>query len=189
MTELSREAELPGGGAAPAANTAAAGSAMTREEQLCAARRLLGLPHPADVDDVTKALRYIEILNNSFLNIKKRHSKQAKQAAGSLVLALQRAQSAGLPMPAETPSLILLYHYLAITRSTPKRGEGFRQRLGLQQAHWLLGDRNRRCIAGPKSEWCKLAAILLGMPKATPGLVSQARELRAQWKRSNPRQK
>jgi hypothetical protein len=183
MTELSREAELRGGGPAPAAK--AAGSTMTREDQLRAARRLLGLPHPAEVDDVTKALRDIEFRSKNFLATKKRYSKPMKRAADSFAQGWVRAHKAGLPLP---PSSWLLYYqemaaaegYLGKPGWKPKRAEGFKERFALEQALWLLSERNRPCVAGPKSEWCKLAAILLGMPKVSSGLVSQAQHVQAE---------
>jgi hypothetical protein len=156
---------------------------LAREQQLRAARQFLGLPHPADNDEVTKALRYIESRDRTFLAIKKRYSKPAKRAARSLAYAILRGQSAGLPMPPEWVSLFYAYQHIGTTRSgPPKRADGFRQRLGLQQAFWLLSDRGRPCMASLEGEWCKLAAILLGYPKPTAGLLSQARRLRAQFK-------
>jgi hypothetical protein len=155
---------------------------MTREDQLRAARRFLALPHPAAADDdVSKALRYIELRNQAFRATKQRRSKRGKRAAGSLLQAMVRARKAGLPTPAE--EFFLWYHDIATTPSgIPKRADGFKQRLALQQAFWLLNDRSRPCIAGSKGEWCKLAAILLGYPKPTAGLLSQARQLRVQFK-------
>jgi hypothetical protein len=174
---------------------------MTRDdEQLRAARFFLGLPHPADDDDVAKALHYIEFLNQLFLATKKRNAKPAKRAARSLAQAILRGQRAGLPMPREWASLFYLYRDMGTTRSElrrlargredevarrallfrepPKRADGYRQRLGLQQAFWLLSDRNRPCMASLNGDWCRLAAILLGYPKPTTGLLSQARQLR-----------
>jgi hypothetical protein len=189
-----------------------------REQQLRAARRFLDLPHLADHDEVTAALHYIEFRNRAFLATKKRHTKPAKLAAGSLVQAMLRAQKAGLPVP---PEWFHFYQHIATagrasanwqlvtawerpsnknnpgmnmkhsdvqnsvvshTPGKPKRAEGFKPRLALQQAFWLLNDRNRPCTASLKSDWCTLAAILLGIPQVTPGLVSQARQLRAAFK-------
>jgi len=165
---------------------AVADATMTRKEQLRRARRarrFLGLPHPADSDGVSFALRYIESREQTFQATKRRHSKPAKRAARTLVQALMRGRRAGLPMPAEWPSLVNVYQHIATAKSgQPKRAEGFKARLALQQAYWLLTDRNRPCYASRTSEWCKLAAILLGMPKAAPGLVSQARQLLTNWK-------
>jgi hypothetical protein len=154
---------------------------MTHDEQLRAARHFLGLPHPAADDDVSKALRYIELRNQAFRATKQRHSKPMKRAARSLLQAMVRARKAGLPMPAE--EFFLRYHYIATTPSgKPKRADGFKQRLALQQAFWLLDDRNRPCVASGKGDWCKLAAILLGYPKPTAVLLSQARQLRVPFK-------
>jgi hypothetical protein len=164
---------------------------MTREQQLREARRFLGLPHPADKDEVTGALRYIEFRDRAFLATKKRHSKPAKPAARGLAKAILRAQRAGLPMPAEWVSLFYLYQHVGITRSAPKRAEGFKQRLALQQAYWLLSDRKRPCEASLNGEWCRLAAILLGYPKPTAGLLSQARRVHVEFepkKTKNPGQ-
>jgi hypothetical protein len=161
---------------------------MTREgqEQLHRARRarhFLGLPHSADSDDVSFALRYIESRDQTFQATKRRHSKLAKRAARSLVQALMRGQCAGLPMPAGWQSLVNIYWDIATTKSgPPKRADGFRQQLALQQAYWLLTNHNRPCHASLNGDWCKLAAILLGHPKATAGLVSQARQLQTRWK-------
>jgi hypothetical protein len=156
---------------------------MTRIEQLREARRFLGLPHPADDDHVTKALQYIESRNQAFQATKKRHSKPAKRVAISLAQAISRGQRAGLPMPQEWASLFHLYQHIGATRSgPPKRTDGFKQRLALQQAFWLLSDRGRPCVAGSKSEWCRLAAILLGYPKPTASLLSHCRQLRVQFK-------
>jgi hypothetical protein len=156
---------------------------MTREDQLREARHFLGLPHPADKDDVSDALQYIEFRNQAFLVAKKRHSKPAKRVARSLAQAIWRGQRAGLPMPHQWALLFHLYQDIGTTRSgPPKRTDGFKQRLALQQAFWLLSDRGRPCVAGSKGEWCKLAAILLGYPKPTAGLLSQARQLRVQFK-------
>jgi hypothetical protein len=179
---------------------------MTREDQLREARHFLGLPHPADKDDVSNALQYIEFRNQVFRATKQRHSKPMKRAARSLLHAMTRARKAGLPMPQDlrhaigaTPrdlrasvdvvrdtatSFLLWYYYIATTPSgAPTRADGFKQRLALQQAFWLLSDRDRPCVAGRKADWCKLAATLLGYPKPTAGLVSQARLLRSQFKR------
>jgi hypothetical protein len=157
---------------------------MTREQQLYAARELLGLPHPVDADDVTEALRYIEFRNQAFRSTRKRYSKSMKRAANSYLLATGRAHRAGLLLP---PSSWLLYYehvatargYLGQPGVRPKRAEGVKARFALEQACWLLRERNRPCRASRTSEWCKLAAILLGMPKITPGLLSQAREVQA----------
>jgi hypothetical protein len=76
-----------------------------------------------------------------------------------------------------------MYQNLATAKSgQPKRAEGLKARLALQQAYWLLTERNRPCHASLNGDWCKLAAILLGHPKATAGLVSQARQLLTNWK-------
>lgn len=155
---------------------------MTRKQQLRVARRFLGLPHPAVDDDVSEAFRYIEFRNQAFLAAKKPHSKPAKRVARSLAQAIWRGQRAGLPMPQEWASLFHLYQDIGTTRSgPPKRTDGFKQRLALQQAFWLLSDRGRPCVAGSKGEWCKLAAILLGYQKPTTSLLSQARRLRVQF--------
>jgi hypothetical protein len=154
---------------------------MTREDQLREARRFLGLPHPADDDDVSKALRYIEFRNQAFLAAKKRHSKPAKRVARSLAQAIWRGQRAGLPMPQEWASLFHLYQDIGTTRSgAPKRADGFKKRLALQQAFWLLNDRNRPCVAGRNCDWCKLGAILYGNPRAE--MLSQCRELRTRFR-------
>jgi hypothetical protein len=150
---------------------------MTREDQLHEARHFLGLPHPANNDDVSKALRYIEFRNQAFLAAKKRHSKPAKRVARSLAQAIWRGQRAGLPMPQEWAPLFHLYQDIGTTRSgAPKRADGFKKRLALQQAFWLLNDRSRPCVANRNGDWCKLAAILYGNPKAD--MLSQCRKLR-----------
>jgi hypothetical protein len=192
---------------------------MTRQQQLRAARRFLGLP--ADNDEIAAALRYIEFRHRVFLATKKRCTKPAKRAAGSVVRTMLRAHRAGLPVPPEwfhlyqhiatagrasanwqlvaawerpsnkssagtkhsdVQNTVQDVHLVSHTPGKPKRAEGFKHRLALQQAFWLLNDRNRRCTASPASDWCKLAAILLGIPQVTPGLVSQARQLRAAFK-------
>jgi hypothetical protein len=184
---------------------------MTREDQLREARHFLGLPHPADKDDVSNALQYIEFRNQAFRATKQRHSKPMKRKARSLLNALARAHKAGLPMPEDGPSypsdktsdlhltrksfvpnpsrsrvissFLLWYHYIAATPSEkPRRADGFKQRLALQQAFWLLDDRDRPCVASGKGDWCKLAAILLGYPKPTAVLLSQARQLRVPFR-------
>jgi hypothetical protein len=151
---------------------------MTRERQLRRARHFLGLPHPAADDDVSKALRYIELRDKVFRATKSRHSKPTKRAARSLAHAILRGQRAGLPMPVEWASLFLMYQHIGTTRSgPPKRTDGFKKRLALQQAFWLLNDRNRPCVASRNGDWCKLAAILFGNPKAD--MLSHCRVLRA----------
>jgi hypothetical protein len=149
---------------------------MTRKDQLREARRFLGLPHPAADDEVSKALRYIEFQNQACQAVKKRHSKPAKRAARSLAQAIWRGQRAGLPMLPEWASLLHLYQDIGTTRSPPARTDGFKKRLAVQQAGWLLGDRNRPCVASRNGDWCKLAAILYGDPKAD--MLSQCRQLR-----------
>jgi hypothetical protein len=155
---------------------------MTRKDQLREARRFLGLPHPAGDDEISKALRYIELRNQANLATKERHSKPAKRVAVSLAQAIWRAQRVGLPMPQEWASLFYLYRDIGATRSAPKRTDGLKKRLALQQAFWLLNDRKRPCVASRNGDWCKLAAILLGYPKPTASLLSQARQLRVQFK-------
>jgi hypothetical protein len=149
---------------------------MTRIEQLREARRFLGLPHPAGDDEISKALRYIELRNQAHLATKERHSKPAKRVAVSLAQAIWRAQRAGLPMPQEWASLFYLYRDIGATRSAPKRTDGLKKRLALQQAFWLLNDRNRPCVASRNGDWCKLAAILYGDLKAD--MLSHCRQLR-----------
>jgi hypothetical protein len=156
---------------------------MTRDEQLRAAREFLGLPHPAEKDEVTAALHYIEFRDRNFQATRRRYSKPAKRAAGNLANAWVRAHENGLPLP---PSSWLLFYehtasakgYLGQPGKQPGRGGGFKQRLALQQAFFLLSDRNRPCTVSLNGDWCKLAAILLGMPRPRPGLLSQARQLR-----------
>jgi hypothetical protein len=141
---------------------------------------LLALPlDPAGDDEVSKALRYIELRKLAFRATKKRQTKAAKRAARSLADALVRGQRAGLPTPR---GWLQVYRRLESEKSgAPKRAEGLPARLALQQAYWLLNDRNRPCHASLNGDWCKLAAILLGQPKATAGLVLQARQLLAHW--------
>jgi hypothetical protein len=148
---------------------------MTREDQLREARHFLGLPHRAADDDVSGALRYIEFRNQAFRATKQRHSKPMKRAARSLLQAIVRAHKAGLLMPES--SFPLWCHYIATASSgPPRRTDGIKKRLALQQAFWLLNDRNRPCAASRNGDWCKLAAILYGNPKAD--MLSQCRELR-----------
>jgi hypothetical protein len=148
---------------------------MTREGQLRRARHFLGLPHPAVDDDVSKVLRYIEFRDQAFRATKQRHSKPMKRAARSLLQALGRGHKAGLPVPAS--SYLLWYHHIATAPSgPPKRADGFKKRLALQGAFWLLSDRNQPCLASRNGDWCKLAAILYGDPKAD--MLPQCRALR-----------
>jgi hypothetical protein len=152
-----------------------------RDWQLHAARRLLGLPlDPAGADDeVSAALRYITLRKLAFRATKKRQTKAAKRAARSLADALVRGQRVGLPTPR---GWLHVYRRLATEKSeVPKRAEGLPARLALQQAYWLLNDRNRPCHASHNGDWCKLAAILLGHSRATDGLVVQARRLLTRW--------
>jgi hypothetical protein len=158
--------------------TVAADCTMTRGQQLRAARRFLGLSHPVENDEITAALRYIEFRDRIFRATKKRYSKKTKRAARSLALSLLRAKEAGVPMPADCESLIGLYQNPISSSARPKRTDGFKQRLALQQAFWLLSARNRPCMASRNGDWCKLAAILLGYRKPTASLLSQARQLR-----------
>jgi hypothetical protein len=147
---------------------------MTREDQLREARHFLGLSHPAADDDVSKALRYIEFRDQAFQATKQRHSKPMKRAARSLLRAMVRAQRAGLAIP----DYLLWYHHMATASlGPPKRADGLKKRLALQGAFWLLNDRNRPCFANRNGDWCKLAAILYGDPKAD--MLSHCRELRA----------
>jgi hypothetical protein len=164
---------------------------MTREQRLLEARSFLGLPHPADWDEISEALDYIEFRDEVFRKTRQRYSKPAKRAAHSLAQAMLRARRVGLPVLSQWTSLILCYHDIATPTRKPKRAEGFKQRLALQQAYWLLSDRGLPCEASQNGDWCKFAAILLGYPKPTAGLLSQARRLRVQFKSEkmkNPRQ-
>jgi hypothetical protein len=156
---------------------------MGREQQLRAARRLLGMPlDPAGDDAVSEALRYIALRKLAFRQTKMRQTQPAKRAARNIADALASGQRAGTPMPMEWRHLVEVYRYLASAISaSPKRAEGFPTRLALQAAYWLLTDRNRPCEASLSGDWCKLAAILLGQSKATGSLVVQARRLLTQW--------
>ena len=172
---------------APAREVDASSRTMTREERLRAARQFLALTHPADKDEVTAALCYIEFRDRNFRATRQRYSKAAKRAADNIANAMVRGYEAGLPVPREW---LLFYEHTANAKGylgqldlRPRRGEGFRLRLALHQAYWLLTDRGRRCAASRDSDWCKLAAILLGMPRVTAGLVSQARRVRAMFER------
>jgi hypothetical protein len=148
---------------------------MTREQQLREARRLLSLPHPAADDDVTKALQYIEFRNHAFLATKRRLSKPIKRAAHSFSKAMARASKAGL---AEPPSswFLICRDVATATSGPPKRADGVRKRFALHQAYHLLNDRNRPCLASRNGDWCRLAAILYGNPKAD--MLSQCRQIR-----------
>jgi hypothetical protein len=90
---------------------------MTRDEQLCAARDFLGLPHPADDGDVSRALRIITFRDRNFRATKHRHSKPMKRAARSLLEAMGRAHNAGLPLPPS--SWLLYYEHVATEPSGP----------------------------------------------------------------------
>jgi hypothetical protein len=135
MVERSHEAELTSLPArtswnlflvVPPALKISGAAVPAAEEQLRAARRLLDLPHPADRDDVSAALRYIEFRNQNFLATKRRYSKPMKRAANSFLQAAGRAHKAGLPLP---PSSWLLYYghvadaqgYLGQPGARPKR--------------------------------------------------------------------
>jgi hypothetical protein len=157
--------------------------AADRKWRLRAARRLLGLPlDPVGDDEVSEALRYIALRKLAFRQTKMRQTQPAKRAARDIADALVRGQRVGQLMPAEWRHLIEVYRYLASAiPGPPKRAEGFPTRLALQAAYWLLTDRNRPCEASLSGDWCKLAAILLGQPKTTGGLVVQARRLLTQW--------
>jgi hypothetical protein len=157
---------------------------MTREEQLCEARSLLGLPHPVDDDDdVTVALRLIEFRDRNFRATRRRYSQPAKRLARTLAPTMERALKVGLPVLPGWAGAVIAYRAIAVERGDrPKRAEGFRSRLALQQAYFLLEDRGRPADLTLDGDWLKLTAILLGHSGPTPGLLSRARQLLASWK-------
>jgi hypothetical protein len=148
---------------------------LTHEQQLCEARRLLRMPHPAeqDEDDVVRALWRIDFRDRLFSDTRKFRSKQGRRTARSLAKAIMRARARGdVPVPS-----FLAYHRYVATEppGVPKRADAFKKRLALWQAFALLDERGRSCVASRGGDWCRLGAILYGDP--TADLLPQARAL------------